>query len=385
MTKEIGLLSGETQTIEKKDSSTSSKKEGISLFDSILSKATETTSSSKEKVSSSEQKSNDKTQEKENIKNKEEPVLNNKKEDLKNNETSSTGEIKTKKLNNEKIEENIEKKQEPTKRQETSSLNRLFVESKDILKNKTSITGQYLSHKKFIEIPRKRRLAKNGRFVEINGASGNNLNNVNLKIPLGSFTCVTGVSGSGKSTFLNILGGLDQPASGKVFFKGKDLANFNNHELTYFRREHVGFVFQAYNLVPSLTALENVALVTEISPQPMDPLEALEIVGLKNRANHFPSQMSGGEQQRVAIARALAKQPEVLLCDEPTGALDSETGIVVLNAILKVNEEFGTTTIIITHNAAIAEIAHRVIHFADGMINQVHINDTRKLPEQINW
>lgn len=211
------------------------------------------------------------------------------------------------------------------------------------------------------------------------------LRGVTTEIPSGELVVMLGPSGSGKSTFLNIIGGLDQPTSGKVFFKGKDLAHFNNRELTYYRREHVGFVFQAYNLVPSLTALENVALVTEISPDPMDPLEALEIVGLKNRANHFPSQMSGGEQQRVAIARALAKRPEVLLCDEPTGALDSETGIVVLNALLKVNEEFGTTTIIITHNAAIAELAHRVIHFADGIIHQVDLNETRKKPQQINW
>ena len=211
------------------------------------------------------------------------------------------------------------------------------------------------------------------------------LRGITTEIPRGECVVMLGPSGSGKSTFLNIIGGLDQPTSGKVFFKGKDLANFNNRELTYYRREHVGFVFQAYNLVPSLTALENVALVTEISPDPMDPFEALEAVGLKDRANHFPSQMSGGEQQRVAIARALAKRPEVLLCDEPTGALDSETGIVVLNALLKVNEDFGATTIIITHNAAIAELAHRVIHFADGMIHQVHINETRKTPQQIDW
>ncbi len=194
-----------------------------------------------------------------------------------------------------------------------------------------------------------------------------------------------GPSGSGKSTFLNIIGGLDQPTSGEIFFKGKNLADFTNHELTYYRREHIGFVFQAYNLVPSLTALENVALVTEISPNPIDPFEALKIVGLEDRANHFPSQMSGGEQQRVAIARALAKRPEVLLCDEPTGALDSETGIIVLEALLKVNKEFGTTTVIITHNAAIAELAHRVIHFADGMIQQIHINKTQKTPQEIDW
>ncbi len=211
------------------------------------------------------------------------------------------------------------------------------------------------------------------------------LKGVTIDIPSGELVVMLGPSGSGKSTFLNILGGLDEPTSGKVFFKGKNLANFNNHELTYYRREHVGFVFQAYNLVPSLTALENVALVTEISPQPMDPLQALEIVGLKNRANHFPSQMSGGEQQRVAIARALAKRPEVLLCDEPTGALDSETGIVVLDALMNVNEAFGTTTIIITHNAAIAALAHRVIHFVDGNIHHVHINETRKTPQQIDW
>lgn len=211
------------------------------------------------------------------------------------------------------------------------------------------------------------------------------LRGITTEIPSGELVVMLGPSGSGKSTFLNIIGGLDQPTSGRVFFKGKDLASFDNRELTYYRREHVGFVFQAYNLVPSLTALENVSLVTEISPDPMDPLKALEIVGLKDRKNHFPSQMSGGEQQRVAIARALAKRPEVLLCDEPTGALDSETGIVVLNALLKVNEEFGTTTIIITHNAAIAELAHRVIHFADGLIHQVQINNTRKAPEQIDW
>lgn len=211
------------------------------------------------------------------------------------------------------------------------------------------------------------------------------LRGITTDIPSGELVVMLGPSGSGKSTFLNIIGGLDQPSSGKVFFKGKNLADFSNHELTYYRREHVGFVFQAYNLVPSLTALENVALVTEISPNPMDPLAALDIVGLQNRANHFPSQMSGGEQQRVAIARAIAKRPEVLLCDEPTGALDSKTGIVVLNALMTVNKNYGTTTIIITHNAAIAQLADRIIHFADGMIQQVQLNEHRKTPEQINW
>lgn len=211
------------------------------------------------------------------------------------------------------------------------------------------------------------------------------LRGVTTKIPCGELVVMLGPSGSGKSTFLNIIGGLDQPSTGQVYFQNQDLAKFSNRELTYYRRENVGFVFQAYNLVPSLTALENVALVTDISPNPMDPLEALAIVGLKDRAKHFPSQMSGGEQQRVAIARALAKKPEVLLCDEPTGALDSETGIVVLNALMEVNQKFNTTCVIITHNAAIAELAHRVIHFADGNIHHIQKNDVQKTPEQIDW
>ncbi len=211
------------------------------------------------------------------------------------------------------------------------------------------------------------------------------LRGVDIEIPNGEMVVMLGPSGSGKSTFLNIIGGLDQPTSGQVYFHGKDLSHYSNTELTFYRRENIGFVFQAYNLVPSLTALENVALVTEISPNPMDPLKALAIVGLQDRARHFPSQMSGGEQQRVAIARALAKRPEVLLCDEPTGALDSETGIVVLKALMAVNQTYGTTCIIITHNASIAELAHRVIHFADGNIHHVDINTTRKAPEDIDW
>jgi putative ABC transport system ATP-binding protein len=211
------------------------------------------------------------------------------------------------------------------------------------------------------------------------------LRGVSLEIPGAELVVMLGPSGSGKSTFLNIIGGLDQPTSGQVFFQDRDLAKLSNHELTYYRRESVGFVFQSYNLVPSLTALENVALVTEISPNPMLPMDALDIVGLKDRANHFPSQMSGGEQQRVAIARAIAKQPKVLLCDEPTGALDSETGIVVLNALLNVNRDFGTTCIIITHNAAIAKLAHRVIHFSDGNISYMQVNANPLKPEQIDW
>jgi len=211
------------------------------------------------------------------------------------------------------------------------------------------------------------------------------LRGVSVEIPQGELVVMLGASGSGKSTFLNMIGGLDQPTSGQVFFQDRDLAKLSNHELTYYRRESVGFVFQSYNLVPSLTALENVALVTEISPNPMRPLDALNIVGLGDRANHFPSQMSGGEQQRVAIARAIAKQPQVLLCDEPTGALDSETGIVVLNALIDVNKKFGTTCIIITHNAAIAKLAHRVIHFSDGNISHMQMNANPIAPEQIDW
>ncbi|PCJ49369.1 MAG: ABC transporter [Gammaproteobacteria bacterium] len=211
------------------------------------------------------------------------------------------------------------------------------------------------------------------------------LRGVTVEIPSGEILVMLGPSGSGKSTFLNIIGGLDIPSSGHVYFQNEDLATFSNHQLTLFRREHIGFVFQAYNLVPSLTALENVALVTEISSNPMDPLEALASVGLETRAKHFPSQLSGGEQQRVAIARALAKRPEVLLCDEPTGALDSETGSVVLDALLEVNQRYNTSCIIITHNASIAELAHRVMYFNDGNITHVEVNDQRKTPDQISW
>jgi len=211
------------------------------------------------------------------------------------------------------------------------------------------------------------------------------LRGVNINIPSGEILVLLGPSGSGKSTFLNIIGGLDKPSSGQVYFQGQDLSLLSRHQLTLYRREHIGFVFQAYNLVPSLTALENVALVTEISTNPMQPLEALAAVGLESRAKHFPSQLSGGEQQRVAIARALAKRPDVLLCDEPTGALDSETGIVVLKALLDVNERYNTSCIIITHNASIAELAHRVMYFNDGNISHVKVNEQRKKPDQISW
>lgn len=211
------------------------------------------------------------------------------------------------------------------------------------------------------------------------------LRGVNIEIPNGELVVLLGPSGSGKSTFLNIIGGLDTPSLGQVYFRGEDLSNLTSQELTLYRRHNIGFVFQAYNLVPSLTALENIALVTEISNFPMDPLEALNLVGLSNRANHFPAQLSGGEQQRVAIARALAKQPEVLLCDEPTGALDSETGAVVLNALFDVNQKFNTTCIIITHNASIAELADRVIYFADGNVSKIVVNEVRKSVDEIKW
>jgi len=194
-----------------------------------------------------------------------------------------------------------------------------------------------------------------------------------------------GPSGSGKSTLVNILGGLDHPSSGKVFFHDQELTAFNDHALTAFRRENVGFIFQFYNLMPSLTARENVALVTEIADDPMSAEEALEIVGLTDRMDHFPAQLSGGQQQRVAVARAVAKRPGVLLCDEPTGALDSATGIQVLEALEKVNRELGTTTIIITHNAGIAQMADRVVSMADGQISHVKENERRRPARELSW
>ena len=194
-----------------------------------------------------------------------------------------------------------------------------------------------------------------------------------------------GPSGSGKSTLLNILGGLDTPTSGDVRFRDHVLTNAEEAELTRFRREHVGFVFQFYNLIPSLTARENVALVTEIAPRPLDPADALALVGLAERIDHFPAQLSGGEQQRVAIARAIAKQPEILLCDEPTGALDSKTGVLVLEAIERVNRELGTSTALITHNTVIASMADRIIHIADGRIERIEMNGHRVPVRELAW
>jgi putative ABC transport system ATP-binding protein len=211
------------------------------------------------------------------------------------------------------------------------------------------------------------------------------LRGVDLRLKEGELVVLLGPSGSGKSTLLNILGGLDKPTSGMLHFKGANLTAFDEDELTKFRRDHVGFVFQFYNLVPSLTARENVALVTEIAANPMAPEEALQLVGLGARVDHFPSQLSGGEQQRVAIARAIAKRPDVLLCDEPTGALDSKTGIVVLEAIERANRELGTTTALITHNAGIAAMADRVLRFADGTIATTEQNAARRKPAELTW
>lgn len=211
------------------------------------------------------------------------------------------------------------------------------------------------------------------------------LRGVDLDLYRGEFAVFLGISGSGKSTLLNILGGLDTPTTGQVIYDNQDLTCADEHALTEYRRYHVGFVFQFYNLIPSLTARENVAVVTEISKSPMSPEEALELVGLANRMDHFPAQLSGGEQQRVAIARAIAKNPDVLLCDEPTGALDSQTGIMVLEALKRVNETLGTTTAVITHNAGIAKMANRVIHLTDGLISDIHVNEQRVDPSQLNW
>ena len=211
------------------------------------------------------------------------------------------------------------------------------------------------------------------------------LRGIDLQLFAGEFIVLLGHSGSGKSTLLNIMGGLDTPTSGTVAYCGRNITDFNQRDLTYYRRDHVGFVFQFYNLIPSLTARENVALVTEVAHAPMDPAEALDLVGLTYRLDHFPSQLSGGEQQRVAIARAIAKKPEVLLCDEPTGALDVKTGVTVLEAIDNVNRSLGTTTAVITHNAVIAGMAHRVVTLADGRISEIKTNTSRLRAQDLTW
>jgi len=208
---------------------------------------------------------------------------------------------------------------------------------------------------------------------------------VDLEFVQGELVVLLGPSGSGKSTLLNILGGLDVPTSGTVSYLDHDLTAATEGELTRYRREHVGFVFQFYNLIPSLTARENVQLVTDVAVDPMPAEQALELVGLGERLDHFPAQLSGGEQQRVAIARAIAKRPELLLCDEPTGALDFQTGVLVLEVIERVNRELGTTTIVITHNVAIARMAHRVIRLGDGRVTSIEQNRVQARPRELEW
>jgi putative ABC transport system ATP-binding protein len=211
------------------------------------------------------------------------------------------------------------------------------------------------------------------------------LRGIDLELHAGELVVLLGPSGSGKSTLLNILGGLDTPSGGEVWYLDHKLTGASERDLTLFRREHVGFVFQFYNLIPSLTARENVAAVTEISKDPMRPEEALTLVGLGERLDHFPAQLSGGEQQRIAIARAIAKRPAVLLCDEPTGALDSQTGVVVLEALEKVNRELGTLTVLITHNVGIAAMADRVIRLSDGQIAETRYNTQKRRARELSW
>jgi putative ABC transport system ATP-binding protein len=227
-----------------------------------------------------------------------------------------------------------------------------------------------------------RGLTKTYRFDEVVVDA---LRGMDLDLRESELLVLLGPSGSGKSTLLNILGGLDLPTAGEVFYRQQSLTHASDAELTAYRRQHVGFVFQFYNLIPSLTARENVALVTEIVDDSMPPEQALRLVGLGQRVDHFPAQMSGGEQQRVAIARAIAKQPDVLLCDEPTGALDVATGILVLDAIVRVNHDLGTTTAVITHNAAIAAIADRVVRVSDGRITSVDVNTRKVAPSELSW
>ncbi len=211
------------------------------------------------------------------------------------------------------------------------------------------------------------------------------LRGVDLDVHRGELLVMLGASGSGKSTLLNILGGLDRPTEGDVQFEGKSLTRRSDAGLTRYRRNHVGFIFQFYNLVPSLTARENVALVTEIARDPIPPEEALDMVGLAARLDHFPAELSGGEQQRVAVARAIAKRPALLFCDEPTGALDSKTGIQVLEALDHVNRELGATTVVITHNVGIAEMSDRIIRLSDGLIVDIDEVGRAKKPSELSW
>ncbi|MDD2573954.1 MAG: ABC transporter ATP-binding protein [Firmicutes bacterium] len=211
------------------------------------------------------------------------------------------------------------------------------------------------------------------------------LRDANLDIYEGEFVVILGPSGSGKSTLLNIIGGMDTPTLGKVFFRDKELGDLDDNGLTRYRRENIGFIFQFYNLLPNLTARENLELVTDMSSDPLDVMEVLDKVGLKERADHFPSQLSGGEQQRVAVARAVAKNPEMLLCDEPTGALDNTTGRVVLKVLKEINQSLGKTVLVITHNAAIAEMANRVLYLSNGRIADIRTIENPVDPERIEW
>jgi putative ABC transport system ATP-binding protein len=229
------------------------------------------------------------------------------------------------------------------------------------------------------------RLRGVGKTYQMGEVEVRALHEVDLDIHRGEFMVLLGASGSGKSTLLNILGGLDIPSSGTLSYLDHDLTAADDDARTRFRREHVGFVFQFYNLIPSLTALENVQLVTDIADDPMDAADALALVGLRDRIDHFPSQLSGGEQQRVAIARAVAKRPDVLLCDEPTGALDYQTGKLVLDVLNRVNRELGATMAVITHNAAIAGMAHRVAYLSSGAIARIAVNATRLEADAISW
>lgn len=211
------------------------------------------------------------------------------------------------------------------------------------------------------------------------------LRGITLDVTAGEFLVILGHSGSGKSTLLNIVGGLDTATSGSVVYEHRPLSEYSERQLTGYRRKHIGFIFQFYNLMPNLTAKENVEMATEISDDPMSSIEALELVGLSDRAGHFPSQLSGGEQQRVAIARAIAKRPRILLCDEPTGALDISTGKIVLKVLMDVNKKMGTTLLVITHNASIAEVADRVIHMRDGGVSQIVTNETPSQLDDVDW
>lgn len=244
------------------------------------------------------------------------------------------------------------------------------------------ITGKPASKSKAVAVFQAEDISKVYQMGEVSVPA---LDSVNLTLLEGEFVVLLGASGSGKSTLLNILGGLDTPTRGRVVFREKDISTMTEEELTQFRRNHIGFVFQFYNLIPSLTAGENVALVTDIAQAPMQPIEAMRLVGLAERMQHFPAQLSGGEQQRVAIARAIAKKPDVLLCDEPTGALDFKTGRMVLEAISNVNVSLGTTTVVITHNAAIAGMADRVIEMRDGNIVSDRRNRSRQSISELSW